>query len=92
MISEILILFLHWNSISNLKHSFRWIDISKQCTAAQVEQDFMHQPGLRVQVMRKSGGMWGQTTKTDHRTLQQLSEEAKPAEKSIFFYPEKPAE
>jgi len=73
-------------------HTFGWIDISKNRTAAEVEHDFMHQLGLSVQVMRKSGGMWVQTTKTDYWTLQQLNEEGKLAEKSIFFYPEEPAE
>lgn len=75
-----------------MMHTFGWIDISKNRTAAEVEQDFMHQLGLSVQVMRKSGEMWVQTTKTDHWTLQRLSEEAKLAEKSIFFYPGEPAE
>ncbi|SEW45214.1 hypothetical protein SAMN05428988_5975 [Chitinophaga sp. YR573] len=75
-----------------MMHTFGWIDISKQRTAAEVEYDFKHQLGLSVQVMRKSGKMWIQTTKTDHWTLQQLSEEAKLAEQSIFFYPGEPAE
>jgi hypothetical protein len=73
-----------------MMHTFGWIDISKQRSAAEVEYDFRHQLGLSVQVMRKSGAMWVQTTKTDHWTLQQLNEEGKLAEKHIFFYPGEP--
>jgi hypothetical protein len=73
-------------------HTFGWIDISKQRTAGELESDFRRHLGLSVQVMRKSGDMWIQTTKTDYWTLHQLNEEGKLAKEHIFFYPEEPAE
>jgi hypothetical protein len=73
-------------------HTFGWINISKHRTAAELEYDFRHNMGLSVQVMRKSGDMWVQTTKTDNWTLNQLNEEGKLAVQHIFFYPEEPVE
>ena len=73
-------------------HTFGWIDISKHRTAAQIEQDFRRLLGLNVQVIRRSGDMWVQTTKTDHWTLRRLNDEAKLAQHHIFYYPEEPAE
>jgi hypothetical protein len=75
-----------------MMHTFGWIDISKQRTAGELESDFRRHLGLSVQVMRKSGDMWIQTTKTDYWTLHQLNEEGKLAKEHIFFYPEEPAE
>lgn len=75
-----------------MMHTFGWIDISKHRTAAEIEQDFRRLFGLNVQVMRRSGDMWVQTTKTDCWTLQRLNDEAKLAQHHIFYYPEEPAE
>jgi hypothetical protein len=75
-----------------MMHTFGWLDISRHRTAAEIEYDFRRLMGLSVQVMRKSGDMWVQTTKTDFWTLQQLNEEGKLAHQHIFFYPEEPAE
>lgn len=75
-----------------MMHTFGWLDISRHRTAAEIEHDFRRLMGLSAQVMRKSGEMWVQTTKTDFWTLQQLNEEGQLAEQHIFFYPEEPAE
>lgn len=71
-------------------HTFGWIDISPKRTAMELENDFRHIMGLNVQVMRKSGDLWLETTKTDNWTLGQLNDEGKMADKHIFFYPEEP--
>lgn len=73
-------------------HSFGWISISHSRTAQELEYDFRHNYGLNVQVLRKSGDLWLETTKTDNWTLGQLNDEGKMAEKHIFFYPEEPIE
>ncbi|GAA0550578.1 hypothetical protein [Chitinophaga japonensis] len=75
-----------------MMHTFGWVDISHQRTAADLEHDFRHAFGLSVQVLRKSGDLWLETTKTDNWTLAQLNEEGKLAESHIFYYPEEPAE
>lgn len=75
-----------------MMHTFGWIDISKNRTAAALEQDFKRLMGLNAQVLRRSGNMWVQTTRTDYWTLQQLNEEGRLAENYIFFYPGEPAE
>lgn len=75
-----------------MMHTFGWIDIGPKRTAMELENDFRHNMGLYAQVMRKSGDLWLETTKTDNWTLAQLNEEGKMAEKHIFFYPEEPAE
>ncbi len=74
-----------------MQHTFGWIDISEQRTAADLEHDFMHTFGLSVQVLRKSGDLWLETTRTDSRTLAQLNERGKLRYKHIFQYPEEPS-
>ncbi len=73
-------------------HTFGWIDINPGRTALELEYDFRHMLGLNAQVLRKSGELWLETTKTDNWTLRQLNEEGKLADKHIFFYPEEPVE
>jgi hypothetical protein len=75
-----------------MMHTFGWIDIGKHRTATELERDFKHIFGLSVQVLRKSGDLWLETTKTDNWTLEQLNEEGKLAEAHIFYYPDEPAE
>ena len=75
-----------------MMHNFGWIDVGPNRTADDLEHDFRHEFGLNVQVMRKSGDLWLETTKTDNWSLKQLNEEGKMAEKHVFFYPEEPAE
>ncbi|WP_341835660.1 hypothetical protein WJU16_22805 [Chitinophaga pollutisoli] len=53
-------------------HCAAWIEIGENTTAAELEYNFAHQLGLSVQVFRKSGSVWLQTTDTDDRTLGEL--------------------
>ncbi len=46
-------------------------EVRKDLTVAELEQSFFDQFGLNVQVFRKSGNLWMQTTSTDHWTLEQ---------------------
>lgn len=71
-------------------HTGGKINIDPERTVAQVEADFLHQFSLCVQVMRQSGGLWLQTTDTDHWTLQQQNEEGRVH--SIPLESEKPAD
>ena len=64
-------------------HSFGWIDIGPDRTAAEVERDFAEQFGLNVQVMRQVNTLWLTTTATDHRTLGNLEDGGRPG--SIRF-------
>jgi len=75
-----------------MMHTFGWLDISQQRTAADLERDCRRRFGLSVQVLRKSGNLWLETTQTDNRTLGQLNEGGKLAESHVFCYPEGPAE
>jgi len=45
------------------------IDIDPKRSAADVEHDFFHFLGLSVQVMRRAGNSWLQTTATDNLSL-----------------------
>jgi hypothetical protein len=51
------------------------IDISKQRTVAQLEEDFKELLGLNAQVYRKSGNLWIETSLTDDWTLEQQNNE-----------------
>lgn len=53
-------------------HSAAWIDIGEFVTAAELEQQFAHLLGLSVQVLRKSGSIWLETTANDGLTLGEL--------------------
>lgn len=75
-----------------MANSFGWIDISEHLTAAQLESDFRKRLGLYIQVLRRAGDLWLTTTRTDNRTLKQLNEEGKPAERHRFNFPEEPVE
>lgn len=50
-------------------HCSAWIDISSHITVKELESQFLHMLGLNVQVFRKSGHVWLETTATDDRTL-----------------------
>ena len=43
--------------------------VDGELTVADFEQRFLKKYGLNVQVFRKSGNLWMQTTSTDHWTL-----------------------
>ena len=44
-------------------------EVTGDTTVADFEQQFFDKYGLNVQVFRKSGNLWMQTTSTDHWTL-----------------------
>jgi hypothetical protein len=51
------------------------IDIGKQRTVAQLEEDFKELLGLNALVYRKSGNLWIETSLTDDWTLEQQNSE-----------------
>lgn len=53
------------------------IEISKELTVASLEKSFWEQFGLSVQVFRKSGKLWIETSLTDAWTLERQNEEGK---------------
>lgn len=53
------------------------VDINCNRTVAEVEADFRNKFGLSVQVYRKSGDLWIETSKTDHWTLNGQNEEGR---------------
>ena len=58
-----------------LVHKNGSINISPQMTVASLEQAFMDAYGLGVQVFRKSGKVWLETTVTDSWTLEDQNKE-----------------
>jgi hypothetical protein len=50
------------------------MDISDSMTVLELENAFMDEFGLSVQVFRKSGNIWLETTMTDHWTLKRQSD------------------
>lgn len=59
------------------------IPVNNQTTAGELEMEFARLLGLYVQVFRKAGKEWIQTTNTDEWTLQRQQEIA--AETEFFF-------
>lgn len=45
------------------------IDINRHRTVAELEKEFFEKFGISMQVSRKSGKIWIETSKTDDRTL-----------------------
>ena len=62
--------------ISELVKSFKQnsIDITSSQTVAEVEKEFYEKFGITMQVSRKSGRIWIETSKTDDRTLESQNE------------------
>jgi hypothetical protein len=56
-------------------HETGYMDISRERTVAALENDFWQQFGLSVQVFRKSGYLWIETSLTDSWTLARQNEE-----------------
>ena len=56
------------------------IDISGSVTAKVLESEFEKKYGLHIQVFRKSGDTWLQTSKTDHWTLDKHQQKASESE------------
>jgi len=53
------------------------IIVSRQTRVSELESQFEKEFGLYVQVFRKSGRVWLETTATDNWTLEQQDEEGK---------------
>lgn len=56
-------------------HTGGRINIDPDRTVTEVEYDFFKVLGICVQVFRRSGLFWIETTKTDHWTLKQQNDE-----------------
>lgn len=69
-------------------HSFGWLDISYYRTAAAVEHDFSYLFGLSVQILRKAGNLWLETTITDNWTLEELNNAGRPVKRSRLQFPQ----
>jgi len=52
------------------------VNISAEVTAKELESDFKNNYGLHVQVFRRSGDLWLQTSKTDNWTLKKHQQKA----------------
>lgn len=50
------------------------INVDPERTVAQVESEFYDKCGVAMQVSRRSGDIWIQTSKTDYRTLKLQNE------------------
>lgn len=62
-------------TIGLLKHHNGSIEISDDMTVSDLEQMFKQKLGLNVQVFRKSGRSWLETTVTDNWTLRKQDDE-----------------
>lgn len=60
-----------------LRHTEGSLEINDSMTVTELEQRFMQDYGLSVQVFRKSGSVWLETSATDAWTLRQQNEEGK---------------
>lgn len=69
-------------TIGQLKHHNGAIEISADMTVTELERMFREQLGLNIQVFRKSGKSWLETTVTDAWTLKKQNDEGK--ELSLF--------
>lgn len=58
--------------------------INEQMTVAVFERDFAKKFGLNVQVFRKSGDIWMQTTSTDNWTLTEQNRKGGSSEKAFI--------
>ena len=63
-----------------LKESWKWkkdngtLEVNESMTVLELEKAFMDEFGLNVQVFRKSGNIWLETTLTDAWTLKRQSD------------------
>lgn len=63
--------------IGLLKHHNGSIEINEDMTVNELEKSFKEKLGLNVQVFRKSGKSWLETTVTDEWTLRKQNDEGK---------------
>lgn len=66
----------------------RMLEIKPDETVASLEQRFQNEFGLPVQIFRKTGDQWIETTQTDHLTLEKQNNigaaASKPARINIY--------
>ncbi len=67
-------------------HSHIWISIKGNRTVGKLEDDFCRKTGLNVQVMRRSGNLWIETTKTDSWTLEKQNDEGRSSRAVAVAY------
>lgn len=60
--------------IAILRKSEGLLDVNDNVTVEGLEKEFMDQFGLAVEVFRRSGNIWLETTMTDNWTLKQQNE------------------
>ena len=53
------------------------IEINEDTRVKELEKDFMDKFGIAMQIFRKSGNLWLETTMTDNWTLKQQNEHGK---------------
>jgi hypothetical protein len=68
------------------------VNVAKQTLVSELENEFENKFGLYVQVFRKSGRIWLETTATDNWTLEQQNEEGKSLDEHLNIQPENPDE
>lgn len=73
-----------------VRHEDGDLTISADMTVNELEESFLKNFGLSVQVFRKSGNVWLETSATDNWTLRQQNDEG--AELSMQMKAEKPAD
>lgn len=72
-----------------LKDAWVWkkdngiVAINENMSVLELENDFMDQFGLSVQVFRKSGNIWLETTMTDNWTLKQQNDHGREISNGI---------
>ena len=64
------------------------IKVSNQILVSELENQFEKEFGLYVQVFRKSGKIWLETTATDNWTLEQQNEEGKSLNEQLNIKPD----
>lgn len=64
-------------------HNAGIITITPQMKVADLEQNFMDVYGLSVQVFRKSGKIWLETTVTDTWTLEEQNQQGEELSKAV---------
>ncbi len=66
------------------------LNLTNKMTVAELENYFEKEFGLYIQVFRKSGKIWLETTATDNWTLEQQNEEGKSLEEHLNSEDENP--
>lgn len=66
---------LHLNSVRDSEHE-GVINISPEMSTGELEQAFEDHFGMHIQIFRKSGDLWLQTTSTDEWSLSEQNKQA----------------